>query len=228
MQHDARGRRGPSATVHPAVDLVVGGRAGTSGVNAGGAGGSYQDIDNRKVDRAVASYDLPQIFNLASSYELPFGRGRQFLGTANRVLNGAVGGWRLSGNFNATSGLPLNITCPGNQLTSRCSQVGNPTAVPGGQNANHWINPAAFQPPFGGDQSFWANYDPTDPRAWQFGTDAPRLAQLRSPGRARSRTSDRLDHGQLWCAAGGHNRVLCVRAVLRCPQRRRAAWHAVR
>ena len=49
---------------------------GISGVNAGGAGGSYQDIDNRKVDRAVASYDLPQIFNLASSYELPFGRGR--------------------------------------------------------------------------------------------------------------------------------------------------------
>src|SRR3989454_11766378 len=50
------------------------------------------------------------------------------------------------------------------------------------QQINQWINPAAFDPPFGSDQSFWANYDPNDDRAWQFGTAGPRLPGIRSPG----------------------------------------------
>jgi hypothetical protein len=54
--------------------------------------------------------------------------------------------------------------------------------VPGGQNANHWINAAAFLPPVGGDESYWQNPVSTDPRWWQFGNAGPRLPQLRSPG----------------------------------------------
>ena len=45
-----------------------------------------------------------------------------------------------------------------------------------------WFNPAAFQPPFGGDQNFWAHYDPTDNRAWIFGTAGLQLPGARSPG----------------------------------------------
>jgi hypothetical protein len=45
-----------------------------------------------------------------------------------------------------------------------------------------WMDPAAFMPAFGNDPSFWANYDRTDPRAWQFGTAGPRLPWLRGPG----------------------------------------------
>jgi len=172
-------------SIHFSRPGVVGGRAGTSGVNAGGTGGSYQDVDNRKVDRAVATADLPQILNIGASYELPVGRGRHFLGTTNRAANAAIGGWRLSANFNATSGLPLNVTCPGDQLTSRCDLIGNPNLSNSRskeQKIADWINPAAFQPAFGSDQNFWANYDPTDPRAWLFGTAGPRIPQLRSPG----------------------------------------------
>jgi hypothetical protein len=54
--------------------------------------------------------------------------------------------------------------------------------VAAGQNADHWINGAAFTPPFGSDQSFWSNPDPTDNRWWQFGTAGARLSGLRSPG----------------------------------------------
>jgi hypothetical protein len=54
--------------------------------------------------------------------------------------------------------------------------------VAGGQNAQHWINAAAFQPAIGGDQSFWLNYNTNDPRAWQFGNAGPRLPGLRGPG----------------------------------------------
>jgi hypothetical protein len=159
----------------------LGGRAGSLGiVNGGGA----QDIDNKNADRAVGSSDIPHMFNLAASYELPFGKGKAFL-NSNRAVDLLLGGWQLSGNFNAQSGLPLSIGCPGNQITSRCNIVGDPN-MPDGRSKQEriadWINPAAFQPAFGNDQNFWANYDPTDPRAWQFGNAGIRLPYLRGPG----------------------------------------------
>ena len=45
-----------------------------------------------------------------------------------------------------------------------------------------WINPAAFEPAFGNDPNFWANYTQTDPRAWTFGNMKPRTDAIRGPG----------------------------------------------
>jgi len=159
----------------------IGGRAGALGIINGGG---FQDPDNKNADRAVGASDIPQIFNFASSYELPFGKGKPLL-NQNRFLDALIGGWHLSGNFNAQSGLPLSITCPGNQITTRCNVIGNPNFTGSRSKAQQiadWMNPAAFQPAFGGDQSFWANYTPTDPRAWQYGNAGIRLPYLRGPG----------------------------------------------
>ncbi len=103
----------------------------------------------------------------------------------NGVLNQVFGGWLLTGNFNAQSGIPLAIGCPGNNVTSRCNLIGNPKfrgSRTRQQEIAQWFNPAAFEPPFGSDQAFWANYDPNDPRAYQFGNASARLAGARSPG----------------------------------------------
>ena len=78
--------------------------------------------------------------------------------------------------------MPLSISGPCDGMTCRPDLVGNPKAVPGGQNANDWINAAAFTPPYGTDQNFWENPVPNDPRWWQFGTAGARLPGLRSPG----------------------------------------------
>jgi hypothetical protein len=162
---------------------IIGGRAsttssvgGTGGINGGG----YQDPDNRNLDRSIAYDDIPNMLNIVFTYDLPVGKGRTWL---NRIgpLNAVLGGWRLSGNFNAESGVPLSISGPCNQLTCRPNLVGNPTAVPGGQNASDWINAAAFTPVFGTDQSFWANPNLNDPREWVFGTAGEYLPGLRSP-----------------------------------------------
>jgi len=53
---------------------------------------------------------------------------------------------------------------------------------PKADRINDWINGVAFLPPYGADQSFWANPNPNDPRYWQFGTAGLYLPGLRGPG----------------------------------------------
>src|SRR5262249_5022537 len=135
-------------------------------------------------DRMIAFDDIPQMLNVAASYELPFGNGKAFLNQKG-IWNGVFGGWKLSTNFNAQDGVPLAITCPSNQLTSRCNLIGDPKFQGGRskqERIQQWINPAAFEPPFGSDESFWGNYDPNDDRAWVFGNAGARLPGIRSPG----------------------------------------------
>jgi hypothetical protein len=67
-----------------------------------------QDVNNRKLEKAVASFDHPQQLKVTWIYELPFGKGRQFLnrgGVANQVL----GGWTLTGIQNYQSGDALTV-----------------------------------------------------------------------------------------------------------------------
>ena len=157
----------------------VGGRYGATG----GIYGNFQDIDNKNADRAVAADDIPHMFNFVASYQLPVGKGRAFLNHGG-IVNAVLGGWRLTSNFNAASGIALSVNCPGNEITSRCNLVGPISYGKGDkkQRIAQWINPSAFAPAFGTDQNFWANYDPTDNRAWQFGNAGVRLPGLRSPG----------------------------------------------
>ena len=65
-------------------------------------------------NRALASHDLPQNFQLAMVYELPFGTGKKWAtsGTSATVL----GGWQLNGLFAAYSGRPFQLTASGASL----------------------------------------------------------------------------------------------------------------
>ncbi len=165
--------------VHFARPGYVGGEAGSGSFSAL-TGQLYQNPDD-KVDKTIGSYDIPQMFNLTVTYALPFGTGKMFLDRKG-LLNQVFGGWLLTGNFNARSGIPMSVTCPADGLTSRCDLIGNPENVPGGQNASHWFNSAAFEPAFGGNQSFWANPNPTASNWWLYGTAGEVLPDARGPG----------------------------------------------
>jgi hypothetical protein len=161
---------------------LIGGRAGAVSGISYGAG--VQNIDDRRGDRALAPIDIPQMFNLAGSYRLPFGVGQAFLNRPG-VTNAIFGGWRFAETFNAQSGLPLSISGPCDQITCRPDLVGNPGfsgSRTKAQRIQQWINPAAFEPVFGNDQTFWANYDPSDPRAYLWGTAGAELPNFRAPG----------------------------------------------
>jgi len=75
-------------------------------------GERYQNPNDRDADRSVAAYDLAQIFNLSASYKLPVGGGQKFFNHKG-ILNAVIGNWVLAPSFNAQSGFPLAIGCPG-------------------------------------------------------------------------------------------------------------------
>jgi hypothetical protein len=71
---------------------------------------SPQDGNNLAADYGQSDYNLP-IANITSLvYELPFGHGRQFLSSANPVVDSVLGGWQISAINTAQAGTPFNIT----------------------------------------------------------------------------------------------------------------------
>jgi hypothetical protein len=75
-----------------------------SSVGAGAAQNQY----NRGNEKSYGVLDLPQMFKLTGSYDLPFGRGKKWLtsGFASRVL----GDWNLSSFMFYQSGYPMGVT----------------------------------------------------------------------------------------------------------------------
>jgi hypothetical protein len=60
----------------------------------------------------------------AAIYELPVGKGRKFMTSANPIVDGILGGWALSGLFTYNSGLYLRF---GGLLVDGDPGVDNPT-----------------------------------------------------------------------------------------------------
>jgi hypothetical protein len=75
----------------------------------GTSGGSVIDYRNVRLNRGLSDFDRPHTFNSSASYTLPVGRGRRYLGSANRLVDALVGGWDLGGLTTWQSGVPLSI-----------------------------------------------------------------------------------------------------------------------
>ena len=101
-------------------------------------------------NRAVCDYNLPNNLTISSVYELPFGRGRTFLGSTNRFVDGLLGGWEIAGILTARSGLPFTPVISGDQANTgvggqRPTVVGDPSLP--NQSPNAWFNANAFAIP---------------------------------------------------------------------------------
>jgi hypothetical protein len=82
---------------------------GSAQENAGSFSGFIQNTWNPSQQRAVSNYDTTQQINWLGIYELPFGRGRKFGTSINKILDAFVGGWQLSGTYRQTSALPFTV-----------------------------------------------------------------------------------------------------------------------
>jgi hypothetical protein len=126
-----------------------------------------------KADWSLSALNLNQQFTASVTYDLPFGKGKQFGSTWNGGLNAVLGNWEVDVIERAISGFPLfvvdsananfsgpgvsgvNFQWNGNSL-NRPDMVGDPNrggavaANPGCaapaqvHTLSHWFNPCAF------------------------------------------------------------------------------------
>ncbi len=65
---------------------------------------------NTAWERELASFDITNALAVSAGYALPFGRGKHFLSSANRVADAFLGGWQTQGVLTARSGRPFTPT----------------------------------------------------------------------------------------------------------------------
>jgi hypothetical protein len=88
---------------------------GFYGVSNSNSGQYYQqNAYDFNSEYGPAGFDVRHALNVTGVYELPFGRGRRFAGGANRVIDEAIGGWKLSGSNVSYSGFPVTVSSPAN------------------------------------------------------------------------------------------------------------------
>jgi len=75
--------------------------------NGNGNGGALNTY-NLKVEKGLSQYDVPQRLILSYTYQLPFGKGKQFANQGG-VVNALVGGWQFAGVQTYQSGTPLSV-----------------------------------------------------------------------------------------------------------------------
>ncbi len=68
-----------------------------------------QDAFNPNAERSRALNNVPNRFTAAFSYDLPFGRGKMFLGRSAWYVNELVGGWQINDEWTMQNGVPLSV-----------------------------------------------------------------------------------------------------------------------
>lgn len=158
----------------------------------------WQIGNNPAANYGNSNFDIPQALKGTVTYQLPFGIGRRYVN--NKVLDAAVGGWRLAGTFIHQSGTPFTVLDNG---VNDYSQAGNVFANPvsgvsptiSSKNIGNiasstptatWFNPAAFETPaeqgngafgFGGRNTLFGprltNVDLSVAKTWTFNEKRP-------------------------------------------------------
>ena len=83
--------------------------ANVSNVSSAGNTTGLQDAYNRQAYKSVMPDDRAHVLKSSLMFELPFGKGKPLLSSANRVLNAVVNGWTISAILNYKSGTPLGV-----------------------------------------------------------------------------------------------------------------------
>jgi hypothetical protein len=137
--------------------------------------GPYQNFYDRRVERAVTSFDVPHRLTITTSWDTPIGKGRKFLGNASKPVDLIMGQWNLATFSTFQSGFPLSFGVNQNTLflagagAQRPNVPGDPKAGISGSITDRlgaYFNTAAF----------------SQPADFTFGNVGSRVGWLRNPG----------------------------------------------
>ncbi|HUA98672.1 MAG TPA: TonB-dependent receptor [Terracidiphilus sp.] len=84
---------------------------------------SPQDANNITADYGQSDYNLPLANITSLVYELPFGRGKQFLNGINPAENAVLGGWQVSAINTMQAGTPFNLVYSPKSSTAVSPQI---------------------------------------------------------------------------------------------------------
>jgi hypothetical protein len=110
---------------------------------------SIQNPYDLNAERGPSPLDVPLVFTFSPGYELPFGKGKQFLkhGPASWVL----GNWQVNGVFSArsgtvyTPGINFDNANVGGGVSERPNVISSP--ILSNPTINEWFNVSAFALP---------------------------------------------------------------------------------
>ena len=129
-----------------------------------------QDGYNPRGEYARSLNSIPNRYTAAITYDLPFGRGKKFLGSSNRLVDEIVGGWQINDEWVIQNGVPVSITQTDESVSLGTNGIGGTyqrpnlagsiysacmAGKPQGHLGNYatgltakptYINPAAFTP----------------------------------------------------------------------------------
>jgi hypothetical protein len=142
------------------------------GGQAGSQSAYMQNLYDRVSEWAPTYFDNKFNFVPSAVYELPFGKGRRYGSNVNKVTDGILGGWKVSGVMTTHTGFPLTIKISGDPSGTgarsfRANVVGTP-------DDPHLIGPGVSYL----DKSAYAV-----PTAFTFGDSGPGV--VRGPGEFR-------------------------------------------
>ena len=112
----------------------------------------YQNYHDRKADKALAINDTPNRLVASFSYEVPTGRGHQFLHSG--VASHLFGNWQINGIYTYAGGQAIGITAPFDSSgtnpikvpITRADCITKPKFTNGGSVAE-WFDTSAFAIP---------------------------------------------------------------------------------
>jgi hypothetical protein len=113
---------------------------------------NYQNAYAINQNYSNSNFDIRNMLKGEAIYQLPFGKGRQFLND-NLIADEVLGGWQFSATWVDQGGNPMGITtgCSNNSgnlsgcYTQEADLIGNYKS--GGGTIKQWFNPTAFAIP---------------------------------------------------------------------------------
>ena len=138
------------------------GRYGDSTAGQASADKAFQEyVYNLNLDYGLCDHDVTNVFSGYVTYDIPFGRGRQFGNNMSKAVDAVLGGWQANAIITLHGGFPISIydfsdpsgtgsaeprpNCIAPSQQTPFAQNPNP-----GQNGYLWFNPATMAHPASG------------------------------------------------------------------------------
>jgi hypothetical protein len=145
----------------------------TTWLDSGTGVAGYQDNYNLRNEKALSSFDSRQRLTVSYVYDLPIGKGRQFLNSTNAFVSRVISGWGLNGVTTFQKGFPLGLTATPNNTGFNTGLRPNVVAGcqktidgPAQSKLGGWFNTSCF----------------TAPARFTFGSEGRTDPELRGPG----------------------------------------------